>query len=275
MSQDKYHYLEMMMKKQNEPKKPGAKIDIGTMLVIGAAAFQAYQFGRALNVYDPDGWAIRGVNIGGLILGVIVNVIVALAATKLPLMTAAAIKADDSKGDKKTRQRNERRAIKTATQARFAQVAFYVLLILSPFLVAPAWYILWSGLPLHPVMIGFLCVGWAMAPDLGIALGGFVEGKSLVHLSDAPASARGASARSASDSPKKSDAPATDSAKSASESGGLRRTYPRRCEHCASDSPNGLLRSANAVGGHMKKHHPELCKPKVLAEQLFRAEVKQ
>ena len=111
-----------------------------------------------------------------------------------------------------------------------------------------------------------------MAPDLGIALGGFIEGKSLVHLSDAPART---SARTATDSAKKSDAPATDSPKSATESVGLRRTYPRRCEHCATDSPNGLLKSANAVGGHMKKHHPELCKTKVLAEQLFNAEVKQ
>ncbi len=267
------------MKPKTDEKKSAKTFDfdIGKALVIGAAAFQAYQFGRALFVYDPVGWSFKEVNIGGLILGAIVNVIVVLAATRLPELTAAAIKTK-GETDKKKKAANERKEQKAGVQARFAQVAFFGLMALSPALVAPAMYISWKALPLPPQLIVALAIGWAIAPDGAIALGGFIAGKSLVHLSDAPASARGASAKSATQSdgrPKKSDAPATDSAKSATDSNALRRTYPRRCEHCASDSPFGLLKSANAIGGHMKKHHPELCKPKVLAEQLFKAEVKQ
>ena len=267
------------MKQKTEEKKPAKTFDIGTALVIGAAAFQAYQFGRGLNVYDPDGWAIQGVNIGGLILGAIVNVIVVLAATRLPALTAAAMKTQ-GKADKKKKAANERKEQKAGVQARFAQVAFFGLMALSPALVAPAMYISWQALPLPPQLIIALAIGWAIAPDGAIALGGFIAGKSLVQLGDAHARI---SAKSATDSatksdarPKKSVAGASDSAKSATDSNGVRRTYPRMCEHCASDSPFGLLKSANAVGGHMKKHHPELCKPKAtLAEHLFDAEVKE
>lgn len=261
------------MKPKTDEKKPAKTFDfdIGKALVIGAAAFQAYQFGRALFVYDPVGWSIKEVNIGGLILGAIVNVIVVLAATRLPELTAAAIKTK-AKTDKKKKAANERKEQKAGVQARFAQVAFFGLMALSPALVAPAMYISWKGLPLPPQLIVALAIGWAVAPDGAIALGGFIAGKSLVHLSDAPART---SATQSDGRPKKSVAPATDSANSATDSNALRRTYPRRCEHCASDSPFGLLKSANAVGGHMKKHHPDLCKPKVLAEQLFNAEVKE
>lgn len=269
------------MKQKAEEKKPAMTFDIGKLLVIGAAAFQAYQFGRALYVYDPVGWNFEGVNIGGLILGAIVNVIVVLAATRLPELTAAAIKTR-GKVEKKKQAANARREQKAGVQARFAQVAFFGLMALSPALVAPAMYISWQALPLPPQLIAALAIGWAIAPDGAIALGGFIAGKSLVHLSDAPASARSASARTASDSAtqsdagaKKSVAPATDSATSAAESNALRRTYPRTCEHCATDSPFRVLKSAQSVGGHMKKHHPELCRPKVLAEQLFKAEVKE
>lgn len=40
--------------------------------------------------------------------------------------------------------------------------------------------------------------------------------------------------------------------------------YPRKCEHC-----DAQIKAPQSVGAHMKKHHPELCKPKVLAENLF------
>jgi hypothetical protein len=262
----------MKNKIEGTSKKPTWKLDLGLALVIGAAVFQAYQFGRALYVYDPAGWNLKGVNIGGLFLGAIVNVIVVLAATRLPALMAAALKA--GKKDKKTLAKNERKMQKAGMQAKFAQGAFFGLLILSPLLVAPAMYILWIGLPLAPILVGFLAIGWASAPDIAIALGGFVAGQPLVGIGS-EAAVKGA--RTVSDSApqsvgraKKSDAPATDSATSATESDGLRPKYPRTCEHCASDSPFAVLKSANAVGGHMKKHHPELCKTKAtLADNLF------
>lgn len=47
--------------------------------------------------------------------------------------------------------------------------------------------------------------------------------------------------------------------------------YPRRCTHCATDISDeiALIKNSFAVGGHMKKHHPELCKPKTLAGNFF------
>ena len=133
------------------------KFDIGKMLINGAAMFQAYQFGRALNVYDPSGWNVNGVNVGGLMLGVIVNVVVALAATRLP-------------------------SLKGISRTRSAWVGFFILLLLSPSLVAPAMYLLLAPLPIEPGWRVFLSIGLSAAPDLAIALGGFIAGKSLVHL---------------------------------------------------------------------------------------------
>lgn len=132
------------------------KIDVGKTLVIGAAAFQAYQFGRALNVYDGDGWNIGSVNIGGLILGLIVNVAVAWAATQLP-------------------------SIKGKGRTRSAWISFFALMILSPALVAPALWMLFQSLPIGNWKL-FLAIGLSVAPDLTIALSGFVAGKSLIPL---------------------------------------------------------------------------------------------
>ncbi len=254
------------------------KFDLGIALVIGAAVFQAYQFGRALYVYDPAGWSIAGVNVGGLFLGAIVNVIVVLAATRLPSLLAAAMKLE--RKSKKSQVKNERKLQRAGMQARFAQGAFFGLLILSPLLVAPAMYILWIALPLAPMLVGSLAIGWASAPDIAIALGGFVAGQPLVGVgSESPARAARTTSDGTSQSvgrAKKSDGHATDSAKSANsaaESGGLRPRYPRMCAHCASDSPFAVLKSPNAVGAHMKKHHPELCKTK--ASEQFVAMVSQ
>jgi len=278
--------------KANNENKPVQKFDLGLALVIGAAVFQSYQFGRALYVYDPAGWNLKGVNLAGLFLGAIINVIVVLAATKLPALMAAASpsafgispksKNKNDLGEKRRAVKNEKKMQRAGMQARFAQGAFFGLLILSPLLVAPAMYILWVGLPLAPILIGFLAIGWASAPDIAIALGGFVAGQPLVSVGTVEA-VRGA--RTASDGTaqsvgraRKSVAGASDSANSAADSalialdsGAVRRTYPRTCAHCAPDSPFAVLKSANAVGGHMKKHHPELCKSagKSLAAELF------
>lgn len=133
------------------------KLDVGKFLVIAAAAYQAYQFGRALAVYDPAGWQLYGVSLGGLMLGVIVNVIVALAATRLP-------------------------AIKGKTRIPAAWTGFALLLVLSPALIAPGLYLLFENLAMPEGLQIFLSIGLASAPDLAIAVGGFVAGKSLIPL---------------------------------------------------------------------------------------------
>ena len=81
-----------------------------------------------------------------------------------------------------------------------------------------------------------------MCVDLSIVLAGAIVGKSLV-----PQEAR---------TPAKSARTLAKSARSAPK-------YPRKCAHCAE-----MLYSPNAVGGHMKKNHPQLCKG-ALAENLF------
>jgi hypothetical protein len=133
------------------------KFDLGKALINGAATFQAYQFGRALHIYDPSGWHISGVNVGGLVLGVIVNVVVALAATRLP-------------------------SLKGKSRVWSAWVGFGILILLSPSLVAPAMYLLIKDLAMAPGFLIFLSIGLAAAPDIAIALGGFIAGKSLVNL---------------------------------------------------------------------------------------------
>lgn len=247
----------------------------GRWLIYGAAAFQAYHMGRAFHVYDPSGWHFMGVNFGGLILGAILNVIVARTATQLPAISAtfATLKELLPKASKKSDKKGEQarsRALKKMTlamkQNAYSQLGFYILLSFSALMVAPALYILWTKtLPFSPLFIGLMAAVGAVAPDVAITVGGFAGG-------DAPA---WTSAKSATDSAPKSDARPKKSVAPARTSATDSNGYPRRCEHCASDSPNGLLKSPNSIGGHMKKHHPDLCKPKVLAEQLFNAEVKQ
>jgi MFS family permease len=88
---------------------------------------------------------------------------------------------------------------------------------------------------------------WSVALDLSILLVGSTTGKSLL-----PQEAR---------TPAKSARTPTKSVRSAAK-------YPRKCAHCAE-----MLSSPNAVGGHMKKNHPQMCKG-ALAENLFQIDKK-
>lgn len=165
----------------NETEQAG--FEFGRWLVYGAAAFQAYHMGRAFHVYDPDGWHWMNVNFGGLILGAIVNVIVAQTATKLPNISAtfASLKELLPKASKKADKKEEQarsRALKKMTlamkQNAYAQFGFYILLVFSALMVAPALYILWTKtLPFHPIFIGIMAAVGAVAPDVAITVGGF------------------------------------------------------------------------------------------------------
>lgn len=205
-------------------KKSAPAIDAGKALLYGAATFQAYQFGRALNIYDPDGAAIFHINIGGVVLGALVNLTVALSATQIPVLRA--------KGRK-----------------HWGTAAFIALMALSPALVAPAFTIVFKEIV--PTGAGWLAVGIALAPDLAIALGGFISGNALISLSATDSN------RSASDKSESANGvrrSASDSGRSASDKSESASGYPRKCEHC-----DALLKAPQSVGGHMKKHHPELC----------------
>lgn len=156
---------------------------IGRWLIYGAAAFQAYHMGRAFHVYDPSGWHFMNVNFGGLILGAILNVIVARTATQLPAISAtfATLKELLPKASKKSDKKGEQarsRALKKMTlamkQNAYSQFGFYILLTFSALMVAPALYILWTKtLPFSPVFIGLMAAVGAVAPDVAITVGGF------------------------------------------------------------------------------------------------------
>lgn len=170
-----------MTKTMNKTERP--RIDIGRWLVYGAAAFQAYHMGRAFHVYDPDGWHWMNVNFGGLILGAILNVIVAQTAVQLPNISATfeTLKALLPKASKKLDKKEDQvrsRALKKMTlamkQNAYSQAGFYILLVFSALMVAPALYILWTKtLPFHPIFIGLMAGVGAVAPDVAITVGGF------------------------------------------------------------------------------------------------------
>ena len=206
-------------------------VPIEKVILLLAASFAAYNFGLA-------GGYIEGTKFspGGLIAGIVVNISIAIAASRFGTL-----------GAKRTRQ---------------ASYALMGMLFLSPLLVSPVifYHLPETFLGIWPLRAAW-AVGWPLVADLAIVLSGAVSGKGLIALSDAGATKSKPAAKGAA----KTASNKSQSAKTATESSALKRTYPRKCEHCTE-----MLRTANSVGAHMKKHHPELCKPKKsLAEALF------
>lgn len=235
--------------KQKAEKTKTRSIPVEKVILILAASFAAYNFGLA-------GGYIEGTkfSIGGLIAGIVVNITIAVASSRFG-------------------------GLKGKTRTRQALAAFVGMLFLSPMLVAPVIFYSLPGTFLGVWWLRALwSIGWALAADLAIVLAGAVSGKGLLALSDETATHSAGTAS-------QSNTGATDSAKSAN---GVRRTksqsaksamdsdagptqsepvrmqYPRKCDHC-----DEMIRTPQSVGAHMKKHHPELCKPKALAVELF------
>lgn len=166
---------------------------------------------------------------GGLVAGVVVNVSIAVASSRFGSL----------KGVNRTRQ---------------AGVAFWGMMMLSPVLVAPAvFYSLPETFLGGGWLRGLWSVGWALAADLAIVLAGAVSGKGLIALSEESTSTVTASASKV-----------RKNAKQEAQSVAVKTKYPHKCEHCEE-----MIRTPQSVGAHMKKHHPELCKPKALAVGLF------
>lgn len=212
-------------------------ITIEKVILFLAAGFAAYNFGLVGGYIEYGAAPGAHFSIGGLAAGVVVNVSLAIAASRYGSLT----------GNKRMKQ---------------AQAAFILMLVLSPVLVSP---VIFYSLP--ETFLGawqaraLWSVAYPLVADLAIVLAGAVSGKGLIALSEESAKSATHSVAGA----KKVRRTATDSAKSATHSVALRRTYPRKCEHCIAQ-----IQSPNAVGAHMKKHHPELCKPSAsLAVSLF------
>jgi hypothetical protein len=210
-----------MMKKQTAHKK---HFPIEKIILFLAASFAAYNFGLAGGYIEHTSFSI-----GGLIAGIVVNITIAIAASRF--------------GSLKGKRVNQ------------AMVAFTGMLFISPIIVSP---IIFYKLPETFLGIWQLravwAVAWPLVADLAIVLAGAVSGKGLIALSDESAT----QSKSSATEPQKV-------ARTAKKSAAVQRTYPRKCDHCTE-----MIKSPNAVGAHMKKHHPEHCKPqKSLAEALF------
>ena len=206
------------------------KLTVEKVILFLAAGFAAYNFGLAGGYIEG-----RPFSVGGLVAGVVVNVSLAIAASRYGSLNGA----------KRTKQ---------------AQVAFVTMMVFSPVLVSP---VVFYSLPETFLSIPLRwawAIAWPMVADLAIVLAGAVSGKGLIALSEPSA---GKSEAGASDSAKgasKVRRSASQSAKGASDSVGVRAIYPRKCDYC-----NAQIGSANAVGAHMKAHHPELCRSKPIA----------
>jgi len=101
----------------------------------------------------------------------------------------------------------------------------------------------------------FTAISWAVCVDLSIVLAGSITGKTMIVTDTPKQSVAGAK-------PKKQSAKQSVAQVQAVPASATH--YPRKCEHC-----DAQIKAPQSVGAHMKKHHPELCKPKVLAENLF------
>jgi hypothetical protein len=213
------------------------KFPVEMVILFLAAGFAAYNFSLA-------GGYIEGTHFsaGGLIAGVVVNVSLAIAASRFGSIN----------GKKRTKQ---------------AMASFIIMLILSPALVGPVvFYSLPETFLGHWIARAIWSAAWPLVADLAIVLAGAVMGKGLIALSEPSATQSDAGATESANGATHKVRGATERAKSATQSGGL---YPKKCDHC-----NALLNSPNAVGGHMKKYHPEKCKQKtvtfVVAEEAKR-----
>lgn len=135
-------------------------------------------------------------------------------------------------------------SLKGIGRIKQAKFAFVVLMLISPLIVSP---VIYYKLPSTFLELWWIRVIWSVAwpfvADVAIVLAGSVSGKGLISLAESPKSATVSAT-----TPKASARSAKVSPTSAAD-------YPRKCDYC-----DAQIKSPNAVGGHMKKWHTELCK---------------
>ena len=222
------------------------KITVEKLILFLAASFAAYNFGLA-------GGYIEGTkfSLGGLVAGVVVNVSLAIAASRYGSL----------KGDKRTRQ---------------ATLAFVTMMVFSPVLVSPVVYYSLPATFLSVPLRWAWAITWPMLADLAIVLAGAVSGKGLIALSEASA-AQGAASAVGVRTHKNRSADAV-----RQECAALSAQYACTEAHCSwSPSVDALIASAragksaknaaaSAKAGHVKNNHP-----KGLAEVLFETVTKE
>lgn len=218
------------------------KITVEKVILFLAAGFAAYNFGLAGGYIEGQKFSI-----GGLIAGVVVNVSLAIAASRYGSLNGA----------KRTRQ---------------AAAAFYGMLAISPVLVSP---VVFYSLP--ESFLGFWplralwAIAWPLVADLAIVLAGAVSGKGLIALSEPSAAQSAASAEGGAPS---ADAVRRGVRRSAdavrSECAALSAQYACTEVQCGwSPSVDALVEAAragrsarsaaaSAKAGHVKAKHPKV-----------------
>jgi hypothetical protein len=130
-------------------------------------------------------------------------------------------------------------------------------------LVTPATVALSIALPAS----WMTAVAWGAAVDVSIVLAGVIAGNRMVAQSEKPVAqsvAHPKKSKKTADQSGQIPAPVALVVAPVAQSAAPAAKYPRKCDYC-----DEVFQKSNAVGGHMKKHHPELCKPKPIAVGLF------
>ncbi len=233
-----------MIKKLLEALK---KITVEKTLLALAAGFAAYNFGLA------GGYMEHGeggyFSPGGLIAGVVVNVTLAIAASRIG-------------------------SLKGAARTRQASAAFYGMLLISPLLVAP---VIFYSLPDTFLGVWWLralwAVCWAGVADIAIVLAGAVTGRGLISLAEDKPQSGAQSGAGADGGAASAGAVRKGVRRSADavreECGALSAQYACTAAECGwSPSVDALEESAragksarsaaaSAKAGHMKNKHPK------------------
>jgi hypothetical protein len=246
---------------KKEKRKP-LKFDLGLVLLItGALANITIWIGAfvATEAAGPIGNWVREIllpvlgGVSGLSMGITVTVGLVYVLARLGKLKPSL--------DRKVKGTKKKYRSVPNLPFYTAWVAVILLLIISPALLAPYVFMVISGSKSIYEVLGdswarAWSVGRIIAADLAMSAVALVYGVQLPALAGPARTPR--SAKTATES----DVVVTQTAK---KSDAVQPIYPRKCDHCAE-----MIRNSNAVGGHMKKHHPELCKPKKsLAEALF------
>lgn len=233
-----------MIKKLNETWK---SITIEKVMLVLAAGFAAYNFGMAGGyVEHSEGGHF---SYGGLMAGIVVNVSLAIAASRFG-------------------------SLKGATRTKQAQLAFSAMLFLSPLLVAP---VVFYSLPEGFLGVWWLraiwSLGWAGVADLAIVLAGAVTGKGLIALTEDKAQTASQSGASAEGGAQGAGAVHAKSKRTADalhkECTALAAQYACTEPQCKwTPSVDALVESAragksaeasarNSRAGHIKNQHPK------------------
>jgi hypothetical protein len=161
-------------------KKLKKAFTITNLLLVLAAGFASYNFGLAGGFIEgkPQGQ----VSFGGLIAGVVVNISLVVASSRLG-------------------------SVKGVLRQKQAKMSLWALLVLSPLMVSPVVYYQLPETFLNSWLRGLWSIGWPLVADVAIVAAGSVTGKSLISLgSDAPATSSVAKPRSKRRSATTSDA---------------------------------------------------------------------